>query len=114
MQNACIKYELDDCPIDETMFSRLVAAPLEAAGELARELPEDQRSQFAVYCYRRAHLRALGLTVATTCTKRALVEESGLAGELIHLQAQNLEATLSGDRYMAPRYEKKPVSLHKC
>ncbi|MBO0345868.1 hypothetical protein J0X15_11610 [Roseibium sp. CAU 1637] len=83
-----------------------------AAGlEIAQELPEDTRARLAVFCYRRSHLRRLGLILAKTCSKNALVQESGHAGELIHMQAQNLEATLTGDRYLAPRHLRRPVSL---
>ncbi|MBD8892976.1 hypothetical protein IG616_15650 [Labrenzia suaedae] len=81
---------------------------------LAQALPETQRSRLAVYCYRRAHLRRLGLAIAACCSKRSLVEESGYAGELIHFQALNMEATLSGDRYLSPRSGKRPISLHSC
>ncbi|MEJ8473545.1 hypothetical protein [Roseibium algae] len=106
--------DLDDCPVSEFTFARLLGTSLSAARELAKALPEDQRSRLAVYCYRRAHLRRLGLSIAKTCSKHSLVEESGHAGELIHFQAQNMEETLAGDRYMAPRHVKRPVSLHNC
>lgn len=105
---------LEDCPVSELMFARLVSTSLGAASELVRALPEEQRSRLAVYCYRRSHLRRLGLAIAATCSKHSLVEESGHAGELIFLQAQNLEATLASDRYLAPRHAKRPVSLHNC
>ncbi|WP_417666657.1 hypothetical protein [Roseibium sp.] len=106
--------DLEACPVPESVFARLLQASLSAAAEIAPTLPEEQRSRLAVYCYRRAHLRRLGLTLAAACSKRSLVEEAGHAGELIHFQAQNLEATVAGDRYMAPRHIKRPVSLHNC
>ncbi|WP_213216785.1 hypothetical protein [Roseibium polysiphoniae] len=106
--------ELEECPVDELTFARLVSASLTAASDMACALPDEDRSRLAVFCYRRTHLRRLGLAIAATCSKRALVEESGHAGELIHFQAQNMEATLAGDRYMAPRHVKRPVSLYNC
>ncbi|WP_417685502.1 hypothetical protein [Roseibium sp.] len=89
-------------------------ASFAAVSEIAAALPEDQRSRLAVYCYRRSHLRRLGLKIATVCSKRSLIEEAGHAGELIHFQAQNVEGPVAGDRYMAPRHIKRPVSLHNC
>lgn len=114
MTKADETYNTDDCPVPEFVFAQLVSASLETASTLVENLPETQRSRLAVYCYRRAHLRALGLTIAARCSKRSLVEESGYAGELIHFQALNMEATLSGDRYLSPRTGKRPVSLHHC
>lgn len=102
---------LDECPIDEASFARLVKLSPAAGLDMVRALPEDIRAGLAVFCYRRTHLRRLGLTLAGSCSKKALVRESGHAGELIHMQAQNLEATLSGDRYLAPRFVRKSVTL---
>ncbi|SHL44896.1 hypothetical protein [Roseibium suaedae] len=114
MTNITDPHSTDDCPVPEALFSQMVSAPLETAMALAQALPETQRSRLAVYCYRRAHLRRLGLAIAAGCSKRSLVEESGYAGELIHFQALNMEATLSGDRYLSPRAGKRPISLHSC
>ncbi len=114
MSHRPIDQDQETCPVSERFFKSIVGASLATARDLALGLPEDQRSRLAVFCYRRAHLRRLGLTIAATCPKRTLVEEAGHAGELIYLQAQNLGAPVAGDRYMASRHVKRPVSLHNC
>ncbi|MFD1695305.1 hypothetical protein [Roseibium aestuarii] len=111
MQAATNQNGPDDCPVREDFLARLVTGPGGECVDLTRDLPEETRARLALFCYRRNHLRRVGLLLAATCSKAALVRESGHAGELIHLQAQNLEATLSGDRYLSPRYMRRPVTL---
>ena len=106
--------DMEICPVPELFFSRLIVASQAAVNTMVQDLPEDQRSRLAIYCYRRNHLRRLGLLIAASCSKRSLSEEGGHAGELIHIQAQDLEGPLAGDRYMAPRYVRRPVSLYNC
>ncbi|ADZ71847.1 hypothetical protein SL003B_3425 [Polymorphum gilvum SL003B-26A1] len=89
----------------------MLQALMRQNGAAARALPEDQRSRLAVFCYRKAHLRRLGLEIAATCSARALVEEAGHAGELIFRQSRDPAATLASDTYLTAREGRRPVTL---
>ena len=78
------------CPVAETLFGRLYRTSPEGLAALIKTIPAETRAMLAVYCYRRAHLRALGLAVAETCSEYDLQKFGGRMGtELLSLaQAQ--------------------------
>lgn len=103
--------DLEDCPVPEDLLKRLLDATLNAISDVGAQLTEPQRAALAVYCYRRSHLRQLGLSLAALCNRAALMMEAGHAGELIHMQAQaNTNSDVDADR--RPRGGKAPVSLY--
>jgi len=105
--------DIERCPISENDLNALLhTSPADAANQ-TQNLPEAQRCRLVVFCYRRSHLRQLGLAIAVKCSKRGLIEEAGHAGELIHFQATNIEATLASDTYMTSRHVRRAVSLHR-
>jgi hypothetical protein len=105
--------DIEGCPVAEEFLNTLLRLTPTDVTQQTNALPDDQRGRLAVYCYRRSHLRRLGLTIASQCSRRSLVEEAGHAGELIHFQATNMAATLASDTYMSSRIPKRQVSLHK-
>lgn len=105
--------DIEGCPVAAEFLSTLLRLTLSDVAERSGDLPDEERGRLAVYCYRRSHLRRLGLAIASKCSKRRLVEEAGHAGELIHTQARNIDGTLASDTYMSSRHVKRPVSLYK-
>jgi hypothetical protein len=103
--------DLETCPVSDDLLKRLLDATLNAVADVADQLPAQQRAALAVYCYRRAHFRRLGLTLAALCSKPALVAEAGHAGELIFRQASTLSPE-DAETEARPRGGKAPVSLH--
>jgi hypothetical protein len=103
--------DLEDCPVPEDLLKRLLDATLNAVSDVGAQLSEAQRAALAVYCYRRSHLRQLGLSLAALCSRSALMMEAGHAGELIHVQAQASNVTEIGNPGRA-KVGKSPVSLH--
>lgn len=103
--------DLENCPVPEDLLKHLLEATITIVKDVGIELPEKQRAALAVYCYRRSHLRRLGLSMAALCSRSSLMMEAGHAGELIHLQAQ---ANLTGEAETDVRQRggKAPVSLH--
>ncbi|WP_299811005.1 hypothetical protein [uncultured Roseibium sp.] len=79
--------DLDNCPVSDDLLKRLLDATFNAVTDVGNQLPDSQRAALAIYCYRRAHFRKLGLSLAALCSRHSLVMEAGHAGELIHLQA---------------------------
>jgi len=104
--------DLENCPVSDDVLKRLLDATLNAVADVGNQLPESQRAALAVYCYRRAHFRKLGLSLAALCSRQSLIMEAGHAGELIHLQAVSAGSAASGRPGSLPRGGKAPVSLH--
>ncbi|WP_428673748.1 hypothetical protein [Roseibium sp.] len=104
--------DLDNCPVPEDLLKRLMEATLNAVSDIGGQLPENQRAALAVYCYRRAHFRRLGLSLAALCSRQALAREAGHAGELIHMQASNSDAQADKERSTLTRGSKPAVSLY--
>lgn len=103
--------DLETCPVSDDLLKRLLHTTMSAVADLGSQLPENQRAALAVYCYRRAHFRRLGLALASLCSRHALVSEAGHAGELIFRQA-GADAPADLDRETRHRGAKAPVSLH--
>ena len=94
------------------MLKRLLDTTLNAVAEVGGQLPEQQRAALAVYCYRRGHFRRLGLSLATLCSRQALVMEAGHAGELIHRQASSAAAPSDAGVGAKAKHGKAPISLY--
>ncbi|CTQ52639.1 hypothetical protein LP7551_01158 [Roseibium album] len=104
--------DMENCPVSDDLLKRLLDATLNAVTDVSGQLSEEQRAALAVYCYRRSHLRRLGLSLASLCTRQNLVMEAGHAGELIHLQANSTNKLADNDANHRPRGGKAPVSLY--
>lgn len=104
--------DLENCPVSDDVLKRLLNATLNAVSDVGTQLPENQRAALAVYCYRRAHFRKLGFSLARLCSRQALVSEAGHAGEMIHAQALSAGPVPEFERPESPRGGRPPVSLH--
>ncbi|WP_208977782.1 hypothetical protein [Labrenzia sp. 011] len=93
------------------MLKRLLDATLNAVTDVGNQLPEGQRAALVVYCYRRAHFRRLGLSLAKLCSRQSLAMEAGHAGELIHSQAAAADTETDSRISDVSRRGKAPVSL---
>lgn len=104
----------DTGPVSEEVIEELKEASPPNAAAIASNLPEGQRAALAVFCYRKRHLHALGLTIASTCSNAALVEAAGTGGEVIFKQSRDPEATLAKERLPASHAAPKPITLANC
>ncbi len=98
----------DPCPITEQLFGQLRRASPPDAVEIANALPDPQRARLATFCYYRRHLHALGLMIASSCDRNALVDAGGSAGGTIYQQSSDPNKTLSEEVGSRPP---KPISL---
>src|SRR5271170_7515476 len=67
----------DDTCISEQLIGRLHHASEDSILDLVSTLRASERANLAMHCYRKSHLRQIGLTIATTCDLNALVHELG-------------------------------------
>ena len=102
------KLNEDPCPITEQLFGQLRRASPPDAVEIAKALSDPQRARLATFCYYRRHLHALGLMIASSCGRNALVAAGGSAGDTIYHQSRDPNKTLSEEVGSCPP---KPISL---
>jgi hypothetical protein len=68
---------VDDIYISEELIARLHHATEETVLDLVAPFRAAERANLAMHCYRKSHLRQIGLTIATTCDLNSLVRELG-------------------------------------
>ena len=103
----------DTGPVSEKMFREINGAQTPNAVEIAATLPEGQRAQLAVFCYRKRHLHDLGLRIASTCGLNALLQAAGTGGEVIFKQSRDPDATLAKETVPAS-HASRPITLATC
>ncbi len=99
------------CPVPEEVLGKFQGSETPDAVEIAKSLPEAQRAQLAVFCYRKRHLHALGLFIAATCELNALLKAAGPGGEVIYKQSRDPEQTLEQERRSQSTSGPKPITL---
>ena len=99
-------------PISQSLFGRISLASPSDAVEIAKSLPEAHRARVAAFFYYRRHLHALGLMIASTCGRTALVTAGGHAGSAIFDQSRDPRRTLSAEQNpVESSARRKPISL---
>jgi hypothetical protein len=63
----------DDQCVPDGLIGRLYGASKSAVADLVAGYPPDQRAKLAMFFYRKAHLRPIGLAIAATCDFATLV-----------------------------------------
>ena len=104
------KLNEDPCPVTEQLFGELRSASHPEAIEIAKTLPESQRARLATFFYNKSHLHALGLMIASTCSRGSLVH-AGRAGDTIFHLSRDPRKTLSEQRIPRSSHQPKPISL---
>ncbi len=91
-----------DCPLPLATVGELKnAEPREVVASVL-PLSEELRIKLALYCYNRAHLRQLGLTVATTIDPERLAALGGTLGEVIANQSRATGLSFGTEPVEAP------------
>jgi hypothetical protein len=76
-----------ECPVPLDVLGDLYRADAETLAERLQALSDEQRARLALYCYGKAHMRDLALTVAATCGADKLEEVAGPLGRVIAAQS---------------------------
>jgi hypothetical protein len=90
-----------DCPVREEVIGLLYRSSEHHVQEFISGLSPQHRASLAAFCYGRAHLHEIGLTIAATCEFEELVAVAGSAGHFLFWQSRELSS------------ERKPVALSK-
>ncbi len=89
--------ESEPCPVTDQMLGDLYRASPHGLNELIATVPPTARALLAVYCYRRAHLAAIGLMIASTCDRDDLTSFGGNAGATLFERSRAAPKSLSVD-----------------
>jgi hypothetical protein len=60
----------------DEVLARVIRAEEQTIPDIVGGLPASQRATLAVFCYARAHLHHIGVAIAATCDRFALVQAS--------------------------------------
>lgn len=80
----------DDTFVPEDLIGLLVKATETTIADLTERFSARERANLAVFCYHKAHLRRVGLALAATCDRPALVGQWGtVLGDAIFTQSRD-------------------------
>jgi hypothetical protein len=83
----------NDAELDSAAYSQVLAhLSVEEKLQSVSKLPEINRARLAEFCYRRVHLRELGLRIAATCRLQTLQFAFGANAALVMKQAADVDA----------------------
>ena len=84
----------DECPCSSTLLGALYKATPDQYEGVIESIPIDVRAVLALYCYRRAHLQAIGLAIAATCEESDLRFHGQYAGSALFRRARQIHQKL--------------------
>ncbi len=73
-------FENDFCPVREELLGEMYRANENGLVQLVESVSSEVRAMLALFCYRRSHLHALALSIASSCSERELVNFGGRVG----------------------------------
>jgi hypothetical protein len=80
----------DDTFVPEELIGRLHRATETTILDLMDKFTPQERANLAMFCYRKAHLRRIGLAIAATCDLSPLVQQWGtVLGQAIFTQSRD-------------------------
>ncbi len=80
----------DECPCSSMTLGALYKATPDQYEGVIASIPTDVRAVLALYCYRRAHLQAIGLAIAATCEESDLRFHGQFAGSALFHRARQI------------------------
>jgi hypothetical protein len=104
-QNA---FDNDSCPVPESLLGEMYRANENGLPLLVETVSSDVRAMLALFCYRRAHLHGLAISIASTCSERELIQIGGRVGSSLYALSREAPSV----RPAAPSYgHRKPITL---
>jgi hypothetical protein len=102
-------YDADSCPVRDELLGEMYRASEHGLPKLVESVSSDVRAMLALFCYRRSHLSALALSIASSCTERELIQFGGRAGAALY--ALSREAPAARATVTSSYGTKKPITL---
>ncbi|MCG6207828.1 hypothetical protein LPW26_24530 [Rhodopseudomonas sp. HC1] len=102
-------FENDHCPVRDDLLGAMYRANENGLPALVDSVSSDVRAQLALFCYRRAHLHALAVTIAASCEVRDLIHHGGRVGSVLAALAR--EEAKPRHRPQASYSHRKAITL---
>jgi len=102
-------YDNDSCPVRDELLGEMYRASEHGLSALVESVSSDVRAMLALFCYRRSHLHALALAIASSCTERELVHFGGRVGQTLY--ALSREAPANRASVSSSYNGRKPITL---
>jgi hypothetical protein len=102
-------YDSDTCPVRDELLGEMYRASEHGLPMLVESVSPQVRAMLALFCYRRSHLYALSLSIASSCTERDLVNIGGRVGSTLY--ALSREAPTSRAAPSTSYGGRKPITL---
>ena len=77
-------FESDFCPVRDELLGEMYRASESGLPRLVESVSPDARARLALFCYKRSHLHALALAIASSCTERELINFGGRVGSTLY------------------------------
>src|ERR1039458_1205216 len=77
-------FENDFCPVQDELLGEMYRANENGLPRLVESVSSEVRAMLALFCYRRSHLHALALSIASSCSERALIPLGGGIGSTLY------------------------------
>jgi hypothetical protein len=85
-------YDDDSCPVGDELLGAMYRANENGLPQLVESVSSEARAMLALFCYRRAHLHALAIAIASSCNERDLIRIGGRVGSVLYALAQEVPA----------------------
>jgi hypothetical protein len=87
-----LKWEANDdiCPVRDELLGELCRANDLFIPGFVYSLAPDIRASLALFCYRRGHLRSMGLAIAASCSEADLMRQGGNVGAFLYAYSQEV------------------------
>jgi hypothetical protein len=102
-------YDSDSCPVRDELLGEMYRASEHGLPMLVESVSPQVRAMLALFCYRRSHLYALSLSIASSCSERDLVILGGRVGSTLY--ALSREAPASRAAPATSYGNRKPITL---
>src|ERR1700753_1625904 len=101
-------FENDFCPVREELLGEMYRANENGLAQLVESVSSEVRAMLALFCYRRSHLHALALSIASSCSERELVNFGGRGGTTLYTLPR---APAGRSAPSSPYGNRKPITL---
>ena len=101
-------FENDFCPVRDELLGEMYRANANGLTKLVESISPEVRAMLALFCYRRSHLHALALSVASSCSERELTQLGGRVGSTLYALSREPSARSAPSSAYGNR---KPITL---
>jgi hypothetical protein len=101
-------FENDFCPVRDELLGEMYRANANGLTKLVESISPEVRAMLALFCYRRSHLHALALSIASSCSERELTQLGGRVGSTLYALSRESAARSAPSSSYGHR---KPITL---